>query len=190
MVEATAVRLLRSGVGMFAQRLAAVSGPQWGWPTPCADWTVTDLVGHVVAGNQMAIELLDNDHASRVTGAATGVVAPGSRLEVQFVQTCRLQDEAFTAEPSEASVAHPAGRITAREFAIYRCADIVVHAWDLARAIGAADTIGPELVEQVLAPYVGWVQTLDAGGVFAPALPGVGGEPRQDDLLRRLGRSP
>ncbi|WP_145986130.1 MULTISPECIES: TIGR03086 family metal-binding protein [unclassified Pseudonocardia] len=175
---------------MFAQRLVAVSGPQWGWSTPCADWTVADLVGHVVAGNQMAIELLDDGHRSRVARTAARSSGSSFQLEAQFVQTCRGQDEVFVAASPDASVAHPAGRITAREFAIYRCADIVVHAWDLARTIGATDTIDPELVEQVLAPYVGWVQTLDTAGVFAPALTGVGGESRQDDLLRRLGRSP
>lgn len=189
MVEATAVRLLRSGVGMFARRLATVSGPQWGWPTPCAGWTVADLVGHVVAGNQMAIELVDN-HRSPVTGAAAAGAAPGPQLEARFVETCRVQDETFTAATSEASVIHPAGRITAREFAVYRCADIVVHAWDLARAIGSDDTIDPDLVEGVLAPYVRWVQTLDAADVFASALPNVGGESRQDGLLRQLGRTP
>ncbi len=187
MVEASVVRLLRSGVGMFERRLVAVSGPQWGWPTPCEGWTVADLVGHVVTGNQMAIELLDGLR-SPVPGAAAVDTASMRQLEAWFVETCRVQDEVFTATSSEASVAHPAGRITAREFAIYRSADIVVHAWDLARAIGAADTIGSELVEQVLAPYVEWVQTLDAADVFASALPNVSGESRQDELLRQLGR--
>ena len=38
---------------------------------PCEGWTVADLVGHVVTGNQMAIELLDglrdclDDYAKR-----------------------------------------------------------------------------------------------------------------------------
>lgn len=189
MVEATIVRLLRSGVEMFSQRLATVSGPQWGWPTPCQDWTVADLVGHVVAGNQMAIELLD-DQRPPVVGAPAADTASGPQLEARFVETCGVQDDAFAAASSEASVAHPAGRITVREFGIYRCADIVVHAWDLARAIGAADTIGPELVEQVLVPYVAWVQTLDAADVFASAGPKVDGESRRDELLRQLGRTP
>lgn len=186
MVEASSVRLLRSGVAMFAQRLATVRGSQWGSPTPCVSWTVADLVGHVVAGNMMATELLGSP--TPVTSAPAADTASAPQLENQFAETCRVQAEAFAAALSKASVGHPAGQITAQEFAIYRCADIVVHAWDLARAIGADDTISPELVKQVLTPYVAWVRTLDAAGVFASARPNLGGGARQDELLRQLGR--
>lgn len=34
--------------GAFAERIAAVPDDAWDAPTPCADWTVRDLVGHVI----------------------------------------------------------------------------------------------------------------------------------------------
>ena len=37
-----------------AQRLiAGVRGEQWTAPTPCTDWTVRDLVNHIVRGNRL-----------------------------------------------------------------------------------------------------------------------------------------
>src|SRR5947209_15952134 len=35
----------------FGAIIAAVSPCQWGLPTPCADWSVRDVVAHVVGGN-------------------------------------------------------------------------------------------------------------------------------------------
>ena len=186
MVEARAVRLLPAGAEAFEQRLVTVTEPQWGWPTPCKDWTALDLAEHVVAGNEMAIGLL----GGRPARSSAGPSGTDRGLAAAFAETCVGQAEAFTAAAPEVWVAHPAEQITAAEFAIYRCADIVVHAWDLARAIGADDAIDPELVDQVLQPYVDWAQTLDVAGVFAATLPGVCGESRQDQLLRQLGRTP
>lgn len=186
MVEVRVVRLLWAGAEAFKQQLVAVTEPQWGWPTPCEGWTVHDLVKHVVAGNEMAIGLLGGRPARSLAGSS----GTDRGLAAAFAETCVGQAEAFTAAAPEVLVAHPAEQITAAEFAIYRCADIVVHAWDLGRAIGADDAIAPELVDQVVAPYVDWVQTLDVAGVFAAAPPGVCGESRQDQLLRQLGRTP
>jgi uncharacterized protein (TIGR03086 family) len=167
---------------MFESRLASVADGQWRLPTPCIGWNVRDLVGHVTAGNRMAVGLLARHEIPNDDGDMDTVSA--------FVRSAQRQDEAFTVADPRALVEHPAGRVSVREFAIYRCGDIVVHGWDLARAIGADDSLDPELVQQVLAPYVGWVQTLDSSGEFTEPSQGARGERRQDQLLRQLGRHP
>jgi diacylglycerol O-acyltransferase / wax synthase len=42
----------------FDRRLRAVEPGEWSLETPCAGWTVRDLVNHVVGGNRMAGSLL------------------------------------------------------------------------------------------------------------------------------------
>jgi uncharacterized protein (TIGR03083 family) len=42
----------------FEQRLRIIGDDQWAAPTPCDDWSVRDLVNHVVAGSQMYTALL------------------------------------------------------------------------------------------------------------------------------------
>ena len=39
-------------------RLDAVGPAQWSLPTPCTDWTVHDVVRHLVVGNKMATLLV------------------------------------------------------------------------------------------------------------------------------------
>jgi uncharacterized protein (TIGR03083 family) len=52
----------------FERRLRAVETEQWSFDTPCAGWTVRDVVNHVVGGNHMAVALLAG--ASRAAAAS------------------------------------------------------------------------------------------------------------------------
>lgn len=178
------LELLRAGTSLFRARLAGVSGAQWAAPTPCAGWTVLDLVNHVVYGNRLAVDLLDGRTPDTRPPATAGeVVAAVDR-------TAAEQDAAFRRTPGDREVPHPAGRVRVSDFVVYRCADIVVHAWDLARATGGDTDLGPVLPDAVLRPYAEWVDSLDRDAVFAPPASVAPDAPEQDRLLTRLGRTP
>src|SRR5262249_10279092 len=49
--------LERSGRG-FRQRLVEVESDDWARPTPCDEWSVRDLVNHVVSGNIRYVMIL------------------------------------------------------------------------------------------------------------------------------------
>ena len=69
-----------------------------------------------------------------------------------WVTTAGAQSAAFrTRGALERPVDHPLGQITGRKFLEFRVFDLTLHAWDLARAIGAEEQIEPELVDAVLA---------------------------------------
>lgn len=179
------VGLLDAAVGEFGRRLCAVRAVQWDLPTPCTAWSVRDLVAHVVDGNILAIRLLTG---GRGGDGRRSIDAVGPAAE--YHRTVGEQRAAFEAAEASAEVDHPAARVTADRFVIYRAADIAVHAWDLARAIGADEQLGDELVEQALAPYVDWVATLPTGDMFRAGSGGAATGRRQDRLLDRLGRRP
>jgi uncharacterized protein (TIGR03086 family) len=61
-------------------------------------------------------------------------------------------------------------------------ADHVIHAWDLARAVGADESLDPELVEWVHAFLAPQADAWRAAGVFAAAVEA----PRDADLQTRL----
>ncbi|MHB1533489.1 MAG: maleylpyruvate isomerase family mycothiol-dependent enzyme [Acidimicrobiales bacterium] len=42
---------LAAAAEVTGQVIDGVRDDQWGLPTPCEDWTVRDLVEHVVGGN-------------------------------------------------------------------------------------------------------------------------------------------
>ena len=49
--------LHRNALGSTRKFVAGVRDDQWALPTPCGDWSVRELVNHIVAGNLWAAEL-------------------------------------------------------------------------------------------------------------------------------------
>jgi uncharacterized protein (TIGR03086 family) len=85
---------------------------------------------------------------------------------------------------------HVSGDRTGRELLSMRILDVAVHAWDLARAIGADEGLDDDVVTFLLA----YSADLDLGPGQRSFAPADGGVPldasAQDQLLRRLGRHP
>jgi hypothetical protein len=73
-----------------------------------------------------------------------------------------------------------------------RVGDAVLHAWDLARAIGADDRLPPELVAEVWAGMSPMAAFIGKTGFFGSAPSGEVGEDAalQDRLLDLSGRHP
>jgi len=91
------------------------------------------------------------------------------------------------------AVTHPMmGDIPSSQFLGMRVGDALLHAWDLARAIGANDQLAPELVFQVwtgMSPMAGFI---GKSGFFGSGPSGEIGEdaPLQNRLLDLSGRRP
>jgi uncharacterized protein (TIGR03086 family) len=175
---------LRRGFEVFGARVHAVRPDQWTAPTPCADWDVRALVNHVVVeqlwvpallggetvagvGNRFDGDLLGDDPVGRWEGAA---------------ETARSAWDAAGAWDRTVVVSR--GPTPALVYASELTADLLIHGWDLARAVGAAEPVEPELVRLVLDDVEPWADAARAVGVFGPA---VRVPPGSDDLTRLLG---
>lgn len=186
------VEVLRSAVGEFARRLEVIAEGQWDLLTPCQAWTVRDLVEHVIDGNRLAVALLDGATSEQAM-ARLRSSEPTGDPGVEVRRTAETMLGTFTQSGALERVCdHPAVRITGRAFALYRAGDIVVHAWDLARAIRADEALDRCVVEAALDTYVPWVTSLHTQGMFGPGpscdIPA--DAPRQQRLLDALGRRP
>ena len=128
----------------FRERLTAIGPDQWDLPTDCGEWTVRGLVDHLVMGNVMAANLLAG-MSREDTLAALRRPTPDNLLAA-FDDSADLQEDAF-AEPGalERTCHHPVGDIPGSQLLGFRIGDLALHAWDLARAIGADDTLRPEV---------------------------------------------
>jgi uncharacterized protein (TIGR03086 family) len=82
------------------------------------------------------------------------------------------------------------GDIPGREYVMQLFADHLIHGWDLARAIGADETLPPELVEACAAWFAGVEGMYRGAGVIASRVPVADGAPPQDRLLAAFGRDP
>jgi len=174
----------------FAARLATVGPSDLDRRTPCADWTVADLVRHTVGGTEMAVRLLAGATRDDVLGMLGGFRLADDPL-AQFRTSATAVSAALAAGPPPAVVHHPMGDIPGDLLVGFRITDLVVHAWDLARALGIDETLSPDLVAAVWELVAPMAPGLAGSGVFGPPprpdLPE--DAPLQERLLNLLGRA-
>lgn len=121
----------------FAGALAAVGPDRLGLPTPCTEWTVAELVAHVVAGN---------------TFAATGERVPVEGDPVAaYPASAAAAGAAFRLpEEQRRTVRLSFGEVPPQEYVTMRAVDVLVHTWDLSTATGQPTDLDPELAEHLL----------------------------------------
>jgi uncharacterized protein (TIGR03086 family) len=160
-----------SGAG-FANVLAQVTDAQWQAPTGNEGRSVRQLVDHVIGGNRMAIAILNG--GTREDGlAAFAESAADVDLVAAFEQSRREQAEAFAAPGAlERMVAHPAMTMPATQLLGFRTTEHALHGWDLARAIGADDTIDPDVLEALLGLLTAMGPMVVASGMFGTGASG------------------
>jgi uncharacterized protein (TIGR03086 family) len=176
----------------FETRLKAVKLSQWNAATPYGDWTVRRLVGHVVAGNRMAVLLLAGASAERAAAALDGDPL-GTDPVGAFLASAAEQAAAF-AEPGalERTCHHVAGDLSGARLLGFRVTDLALHAWDLARAIKANEELDPELVREIWEALAPMAPVIAQTGYFGSGPSGLldAEAPLQTRLLDLCGRRP
>lgn len=179
--------LFRRGVEEFDRRVSAVADGQWSNHTPCSEWSVRDLVNHVTAEDLWAPPLLEGRTLAEVGDRFDGDILGDDPKAVWE----RARDGALSAAADTAgdSPVHTSmGEIQASEYLAQLFSDHVVHAWDLARGIGADDTLDPELVahcDRLARPYE---EIMRSAGVFGETVDTPPGADPQTRLLALYGR--
>lgn len=174
----------------FAQRLRLVGPDDWWRPTPCSEWDVRALVNHVVGANLRYQLLLHGAPLEQVEATRT-VDHLGDDALASFLATADAVVTCFHEDGALERIAHHAtGDRTGRELLSMRVLDAEIHGWDLARAIGADETLCDDVVAFLLA----YTADFDLGPqqrAFALADADVARNMSpQDQLLHRLGRHP
>ena len=88
------------------------------------------------------------------------------------------------------TVHHPAGDRSGQDLLELRITEFAVHAWDLARAIGAAKQIDPGLVDEMWKRRSVAGTGLEQGGYFDPPTSAFEDESQLIRLLHLTGRRP
>lgn len=168
----------------FAAKLAAVPPDGWSRPTPCEGWTVRELVAHVIDSQGLFLGLVGHELGDLPSVDDDPVAAwDAARAKVQ----AHLDDPELAAAEYEGMF----GRLTfAQGVDRFLSADLVVHGWDLARAVGLDETIDPEEVERGLRDFPEMGDAMRQPGGFGPAIEPVPGADPQTRLLNFLGRQP
>lgn len=142
---------------------------QWELPTPCTEWTVRQLIGHLLGGMVGYVELLQGASAQDFRAAAQRAATSGDDDLAAAVTDAAARIRAAFAEPGalERTVHHPMGEMTGGRLLGLRIGDNVLHGWDLATALGEPARIDPDLAEQVYQGLAPMADALPATGMFA-----------------------
>ena len=174
------------------ERVHAVTPDQWQLGTPDAQWTVANLVGHLVDEHRWAAPLLaglDMD-AARAAVAGLGPAGGGAGLVRAWDLAAATSAEAFGAGGAlTGQVAITRGWVPAVEYLEEMVLDLIVHAWDLGVATGYP---GPLPAGAVAASYPlaqAIVDRTPAGMFDAPVDVGADA-PVIDRLVALTGRRP
>lgn len=173
--------------------LRAARDADWARPTPCAGWTLRDLVAHMTAQHHGFAA------AARGSGAdRTYWIAPelGRHPFKVYDESVRHVLAAFAEEGvMERGFTLPevGGTFTGRIAVGFHLLDHVVHTWDVATVVGVDLDLPRPVVDTALdiARRVPKDPELRGpGAVFAPVLPTPEDASPLEEMLALLGRSP
>jgi uncharacterized protein (TIGR03086 family) len=166
---------------IFQETLANVGDDQWDQPTPCTEWTVAALVDHIIGGNawvqglagRQPVAVPDDDRIAAVAASAAGA------------------HDVFAADDGLTRMFElPFGTMPGAGFIGMRTSDVLVHAWDLAKATGQSTHLDDELAGEALeaARMRLQPQMRGEGKPFGAEQPCPEGRPASDQLAAFVGR--
>jgi uncharacterized protein (TIGR03086 family) len=177
---------LGDAVPVTGHLVGRIEPEQWVLPTPCPDWTVREVVNHLVLGHRR--------FAAALTGGAPP--APGEDLlgsdpESAYWSSAEAMLTAFRADGAlERPVTIPAGTLPGLVACELRVVEALVHGWDLARATGLPLEFPTVLVEESIAFSRVQLGRLPADRTpFGPSQAAPDDAPPLDRLAALLGRS-
>ncbi|MFJ2768766.1 TIGR03086 family metal-binding protein [Streptomyces sp. NPDC087300] len=176
-------------LGLFTDRVHAVRADQWDAPTPCTEWTVRDLVAHLT-GEQLWVPPLVRDGATTASvGDAFDGDVLGSDPVASWDTAAAASRAAFRAPGALDRTVHLSfGATSAAFYCGQMTTDLVVHAWDLSRAIGADESLPAALVDFSVREVEPYAAELAGSGLFVAAVEPPSDADAQTRLLALLGR--
>lgn len=181
--------LLPAAMDRVTARVRAVPDDRWGAPTPCAAWTVGDLVAHLCFEHLWAPHVLAGTTMEEVGDRYSGELLQGDPRRAWDRAAARSRPR-WTATGEHAARVHTSfGWIPVGEYAEQMLLDLTVHEWDLARGAGLDQELDPVGVDRALAYVRSDPIMLTGPGLFAAPVTTPSSAPR-DELLARLGREP
>ena len=175
-------------VGEFDSRVKQIKDDQWELPTPCSDWNVRDLVNHLVYEDLWAPPLLEGQTVEQVGDRFEGDVLGEAPVAAWDKASSQTLDAAGQEGALERQVHLSRGPTPAAQYVGELLNDHVIHAWDLARAIGADDNLDQELVEFLYELAKPMEDTLKATGAYGDKVEAPEDADTQTKLLAVMGR--
>lgn len=175
-------------VAEFDARVRQIGDRQWQAATPDEDWTVRDLVNHLVGEDLWAPPLLAGSTIAEVGDRFEGDVL-GAEPKAAWAAASAAAVRAAGEDGAMDRIVHLSfGDFPGSEYTLQLFADHLIHAWDLARAIGADEHLDDELVVSCATWFEAVEEAYRGAGAIAERPPVPGHADAQTLLLARFGR--
>ena len=206
----TAPAVIAESLDLLAAAAALITDTNRHGSTPCADWTVTQVLQHA-AGDQLAwaaalgVGRGPSENPFAPSGQLDGSVAELLTPALATARTAWAQlgpndgpsngngsGPAIDQDPGDATVPTPLpqGELPVPVAAATCALDAAVHAWDIAVALGRPGGFLPDPLARQLLTAQTIIEPLRQFGVYAVALSPQPGDGHGAELLRYLGRDP
>lgn len=162
--------------------LDAVPADGWDAPSPCEGWTARDVLGHLVRAQRAFLTGRGFD-----LGPEPDVDAdPAGAWRAHSAAVARLlADDGAT---SSAFDGHFGPTTVGEAMARFYVFDMIVHRWDIARAVGRDERFTEEEMDRLEVGMEGFGPALYSDGVCEGGVEPPEGADRQARVLARLGR--
>jgi uncharacterized protein (TIGR03086 family) len=141
-------RLYRLSIEEFSRRLQKVPGDAWDKTSKCCpDWTIRDLVNHVVGEFRWIPPLISGRTVEDVGDSLDGDLLGNDPLNAWMDAGTQLLVAMPSEDELERTVELSTGPASVRFYLSEVLSDQVIHTWDLASSIGTDEEIHSELLE-------------------------------------------
>jgi uncharacterized protein (TIGR03086 family) len=166
----------------FDAVVESVRADQWQTQSPCEQWNARDVVAHVIAGHRRVIANVKGGESAPLGEAED----PKRAWKEAFVGVDQIagDSKALAIEIDGPTGKMPLGEIIGRFVSM----DILVHTWDLARAVGADERLEEDSVQRAYDALKPMDALIRQPSVFGPKLEPPRGADLQTEFLYFLGR--
>jgi uncharacterized protein (TIGR03086 family) len=165
-----------------------VKDDQWELPTPDPDWTVRDLVQHLVYEEVWTPDILSGKTVEEVGGKYDGDLL-GDNPKIAWMEAATKSAVALdNLQSFDQSVHLSFGDVSAGEYLQQCFIDRIIHGWDLAKATGQAEELDPRLVDLAFDWFAPQAEEWRAAGLLGPAIDVPEDASLQTKLLALSGR--
>lgn len=181
----TPAERFRRVAGRFTDRVNEVPANAWSSPAPCEGWTARDVVRHLVEWvpaviGKAGIAFPTGPSVDENPAAAWAALAEPLQTALDDAEVAARTFDA--GPPGEMTVANAIDRLVT--------GDVLVHTWDLARAVGLDERLDEILVAEQYAGMQPIDEMLRASGHFGPKVDVPAHADTQTKLLAFTGRQP
>jgi uncharacterized protein (TIGR03086 family) len=165
--------------------ISAVKPDQHGDPTPCTDWSVRQLINHLVVGNLTFTSMVTDGPGPDRSQDQLGDDPLGA-----FRGTVRELRAAFSADGvMDRTYPTPFGQSPGIILVTMRAMEMSVHSWDIAKATGQSTDLDPELADWGLRALRNALPTVRDGSPFGTEQPAPPDATAADRLAAYAGRA-